>query len=400
MRRRELDTLLSRLLESQPQLSDINFTPGKPPQIDTGGELRFPFIDPPLPELTPWMTEQIALNLLDERRDLVKELMQKGSCDCAYEVPDLARFRVNIFSQRSCYSIVLRKLATRVPTMDDLVLPNVFQQMAALNQGLVLVCGATGQGKSTTMAALLHEMNLTRPVHMVTLEDPIEFVHKHQIGTINQRELSVDFDTWATGLRAALRQAPKVIVLGELRDQETMETALHAAETGHVVLATMHTMGAGQTVSRLIGMFPGPEQTRIRARLAEALKFVAAQWLIPRKGGKRIAILEVLASTLRTQELIREGEHEDKTFYRALAEGVNDGMQTFDQHLVQLFGDDFIEAETVLHFCTDKVFVSQELDRVRYENAMDRGETAPVTGDPALSELKVDFTYGRNKGSQ
>lgn len=393
MRAHELDTLLRRLLESSEGASDLNFTPGKPPQVEVNGDLSFPFIEPPLPELTPWMTEQIALNLLDHREDLIRELLATGAADCAYEVPGLARFRVNIFTQRGRFSIVLRRLATTIPTIHDLVLPLVFQQMATYHKGLVLVTGATGQGKSTTMAALIHEINLTRPVHIVSLEDPIEFTHKHQIGTVNQRELGVDFDSWPNGLRAALRQAPKVIVLGELRDRETMETALHAAETGHLVLGTLHTMGAGQTINRLVGMFPTPDQPRLRARLADALKNVVAQWLVPRKEGGRIAVLEILASTLRTQELIREGESEHKTFYRALFEGRNDSMQTFDQHLIDLLADDFIDEDTVRHYAHDKVWTSQQIDRVAHDRAAEQGEAVPEP--EGFGDLQVDFSYGR-----
>jgi len=393
MRKRELDALLRRLLESGERISDVNFTPGKPPQVEEDGDLRFPFIDPPLPELTPFMTEQVALVLLDQRRDLMRELRDTGSCDCAYEVAGLARFRVNLFTRRGAYAIVLRRLETRIPGIDDLILPGVFRHMATLHKGLILVTGATGQGKSTTMAALVHEINLTRPVHIVTLEDPIEFVHNHEIGTINQRELGTDFNSWSNGLRSALRQSPRVIVLGELRDRATMETAMHAADTGQLVLATLHTLGAGQTIDRLVGMFPGPDQPRMRARLAEALRYVVGQWLVPRKDGGRIAVLEILASTARTRELVREGESEHKTFYRAISEGATDGMQTFDQHLVRLFKDGFIEEETVRHYATDQVFVARAMDRIRYESA-----AGPGAGDPVLDHLEVDFSYGRKGG--
>jgi twitching motility protein PilT len=398
VRTRDLDNLLRRLLESGDRISDINFTPGKPPQVEQDGDLRFPFIEPPLPELTPFMSEQIALNLLHDRRDLVRDLLQKGSCDCAYEVPGLARFRANIFTQRGSLSIVLRKLETQIPTIHDLVLPRVFQQMATLNKGLILLTGAAGQGKTSTMAALIHEVNLTRPVHVITLEDPIEFVHKHQIGTVNQRELGVDFDSWAGGLRAALRQSPRVIVLGELRDRETMETALHAADSGHLVVATMHTLGAGQTIHRLVGMFSGSEQARVRARLAGALQFVVAQWLVPRRSGGRIAALEILGSTVRTRELVREGEKEKKTFYKAMTDGATDGMQTCDQHLVHLFADGLVSETTVSDFCTDRVAVTREMDRILHERSLEVG-SAPRSApqEPGLSDLKVDFTYGRRE---
>ena len=394
MRTRELDTLLRRLLESGERISDINFTPGKPPQVEADGDLTFPFVDPPLPELTPWMTEQIAVNLLHGREQLMRQLLRSGSCDCAYEVPGLARFRVNIFTRRGSLSIVLRRLETKIPSIHDLVLPNVFQKMAALHKGLILVTGATGMGKSTTLASLIHEINVSRPVHVITLEDPIEDVHDHQIGTINQRELGVDFDDWAGGLRAALRQAPKVIVIGELRDRETLETALNAADSGHLVLATMHTLGAGQTINRIAGMFPQDMQPRLRARLADAVQYVVGQWLVPRKDAGRIAALEILASNGRTRELIREGESESRTFYKALTDGVTDGMQTFDQHLVKLFADDFIDGGTVQHYCTDRVWASQQMDRVKHARVA-AGDAAPDAGEPELANLAIDFTHGR-----
>ncbi|MHC4549438.1 MAG: type IV pilus twitching motility protein PilT [Planctomycetota bacterium] len=395
MRTRELDNLLRTLLESGEGISDLNFTPGKPPQVEADGELGFPFVDPPLPELTPFMTEQIALNLLHDREELIRQLMQQGSCDCAYDVPGLARFRCNIFTQRGFITIVLRRLETRIPTIHDLVLPHVFQKMGKLHKGLILVTGATGMGKSTTLAALMHEINLTRPVHVITLEDPIEYVHGHQIGTINQRELGVDFDTWANGLRAAVRQAPKVIVIGELRDRATLETALNASDSGHLVLATMHTLGAGQTINRIVGMFPNEVQPRLRARLADAVQYVVGQWLVPRQGGGRIAALEILASSPRTRELIRDGESEHKTFYKVLSEGAQDGMQTFDQHLVKLFEDDFIDAHTVENYCTDRIRVGRELDRIRHARQVAGDETAVEALDPALADLQMDFTHGR-----
>jgi twitching motility protein PilT len=372
----ELDSLLRTLLESGERLSDLNFTPGKPPQVEIDGQLRFPFVDPPLPELTPFMTEEIALNLLHERPELLRQLLEQGSCDCAYEVPGLARFRANIFTQRGCFSAVLRRLETRVPMLDDLALPPVFRKMTELEKGLVLVTGASGQGKSTTLAALVHEINLTRPVHIVTLEDPIEFLHKHEIGTVNQRELGTDFDTWSNGLRAAVRQSPKVIVLGELRDKETLEAAINASDTGHLVFATMHTLGAGQTIHRIIGMFPSDVQERLRARLADALRYVVAQWLVPRQGDGRIAVLEVLANTRRAADLIREGETEFKTLATVIAQGAADGMQTFDQHLSRLFADDLVDQETVLHYCTDRVWVTREMDRIRH--AREQGGAAAV----------------------
>ena len=391
----DLDPLLNAMLDTAPGISDLNLSVGRPPQVEIDGQLKFPFVDPPLPELTPYMTEQIALNLLHDRQELVRQLLEQGSCDCAYEVPGLARFRANIFTQRGCFSAVLRRLETKIPALDDLALPPVFRKMSQLEKGLVLVTGAGGQGKTTTLAALVHEINLTRAVHVVTLEDPIEFVHKHEIGTVNQRELGTDFDNWGNGLRAAVRQAPKVIVIGELRDRETLEAAINASDTGHLVFATMHTLGASQTIHRIVGMFQSDIQERLRARLADALRYIVAQWLVPRKGGGRVAVLEVLTNTRRAADLIREGESEAKTLSKVISEGAPDGMQTFDQHLARLFEDEFVDAETVLHYCSDRASVSHEMNRIRHERSAKSG-IAAVAQETA--ELKVDFTHGRTPG--
>jgi twitching motility protein PilT len=402
MRTAEVNALLRLLVESGEGVSDLNFTPGKPPQIEAEGELRFPFVDPPLPELSPFMTEQIALCLLENRPGLIKRLLQTGSCDFAFAVPGLSRFRVNVFSQRGAYSIVLRRLATTIPTIHDLVLPPVFEKLAGLRDGLILITGGPGSGKTTTMSSLAHQVNLTRPVHIVTLEDPIEFLHRHQLGTVNQRELGFDFDTFANGVRAALRQAPKVIVVGELRDRETVEVTLSAAETGHLVLSTMQTISAGQTVERLATMFPAAEQQRIRTRLAGCLRYIVAQCLVPKKDGGRIAALEILAPTMRAQELIRTGETEEKTFYKIISEGRGSGMQTFDQHLLRLFEEGWITEDTFRHYSTGRVEIMRQFERVRHALAtapapVPAAPAAPAASEIDISDLKMDYTWGRKR---
>lgn len=394
MRKADLHSLLRVLLESGDDITDLNFTAGKPPQVVKQGELSFPFVDPPLPELTPYMTEQVALGLLRNRAALIRNLLESGSCDFAYTVPGLARFRVNVFSQRGSYSIVLRPLATRIPGIHDLFLPKVFEEIVALQDGLVLLTGGPGTGKTTTMAAIVHELNLSRPVHIVTLEDPVEFLHKHQIGTVNQRELGVDFDSFANGLRAAVRQGPRVIVVGELRDREAVEMALCAAETGHLVLSNMRTVNASQTIHALVGMFDPVEQDRIRQRLAECLRYCVAQTLVPKESGGRIAAFEVMAGTYRVQDLIRLGETEDRLFYHLIRDGRSSGMQTADAHLIQLYQDGLVSEETCRNYLSRRPEVQQLLDRVQAGLARAQADQSLPE---EVGELKMDFTFGRRR---
>jgi len=271
---------------------------------------------------------------------------------------------------------VLRVLPSGIPTLADLHLPAALEGLAALHDGLALVTGATGSGKSTTLAALIGLINATRPVHVVTLEDPVEFEHPQRRATVNQRELGADFPTFAAGLRAALRQAPKVIMVGEVRDAETVEIGLKAAETGHLVLATLHTIDAGQTVGRLAGIFPPSEQRLVRSRLAEVLRFVVAQRLLPREGGGRVAAIEIMGQSLRVRDLIREGEGGDATFHQAIAEGRSQGWQSFDQHIVELFERGLVGAGAALAYASDRTEVSRGIDRVLSR----RGEETSTLG--------------------
>src|SRR5271169_3111351 len=310
MRRPELDHLLTTMLDSQPEVSDLLFTVDKPLQVESFGELKPVSMEMPIERLTPFQTEMVALNLVGDNQWHLVDLLRRGSCDTAYTLTDKARFRINIFSQRGNYSIVLRKLNTAIPTLDSLNFPEIIKEIPREKTGLVLVTGATGSGKSTTLAAVLNEISHTRPVHIITLEDPIEFIHPHDLATFNQRELGTDFDSFSTGLRAALRQAPKVILVGEMRDRETIKIALSAAETGHLVLSTLHTIDAGQTINRILGMFETEEQEQVRVRLADTLRWVISQRLAPRVGGGRQALLEIMGANLRTKETIVHGEVE------------------------------------------------------------------------------------------
>lgn len=318
MRRPELDHVLTTMLDAQPEVSDLLFTVNRPLQVEAYGELKPVSLDPVLDRLTPYQTEALALNLVGENQWHLQDLMRKGSCDTSFQLGERARFRVNIFSQRGHYSIVCRKLNTVIPTLTTLNFPEILQQIPREKTGLVLVTGATGSGKSTTLAAVLNEINLSKSVHIVTLEDPVEFVYPSVRATFNQREQGTDFDCFSSGLRAALRQAPKIILVGEMRDRETVSIALSAAETGHLVVSTLHTIDAGQTINRILGMFEPEEQDQIRMRLADSLRWVVSQRLVPRIGGGRHALLEIMGSNLRTQETIRLGESEGKSFYEII----------------------------------------------------------------------------------
>src|ERR1043165_6754298 len=316
MRRPELDHVLSTMLNSQPEVSDLLFTVDKPLQVESFGDLKPVTCDPPIEQLTPFQTEMVALNLMGDNQWHITDLIRRGSCDTAYTLADKARFRISIFSQRGNHSIVLRKLNTVIPTLEWLKFPEIIAQIPREKTGLVLVTGATGAGKSTTLAAVLNEMNHTKPVHIITLEDPVEFVHSHDRATFNQRELGTDFDTFSNGLRAALRHAPKVILVGEMRDRETVKIALSAAETGHLVLSTLHTIDAGQTVNRILGMFEPEEQEQIRIRLADTLRWVISQRLVPKIGGGRFPLVEVMGSNLRTKETILQREGGGERLYQ------------------------------------------------------------------------------------
>jgi twitching motility protein PilT len=365
MQRHELDRILTRMLEARDGASDLNFTVGRPPQVEVHGQLTPVATDLPLPRLTPFQTEAIALALLGRDRRLTDTLVRTGSCDLPYALGAAARFRVNIFQQRGYYSIVLRRLASEVPTLESLGLPPVLGRVAEERNGLVLVTGATGSGKSTTLAAILNIINETKAVHVVTLEDPVEFVHPVKQATFNQRELGTDFDSFANGLRAALRQAPKVILVGEMRDRDTMEIGLSAAETGHLVMSTLHTVDAGSTINRVLGMFDRDEERQARMRLASALRWVVCQRLLPKVGGGRVAALEIMGMNLRIEEIILNGESEGKTFYEVVHDSEGLGMQTFDSHILRLFQGGQITEETALSFASRRSAVARGLDTIK-----------------------------------
>lgn len=388
MRKQEIDYILGRMLDTYGNVSDLNITVGKPFQVETSGQLSGVELDPPVPELTPFQTEIFALNLINQDRRLTETLLAEGSCDSSYALPGKARFRVNIFSQRGNYSIVLRKLETRIPTFEDMNLPEAFHKMAEEKNGIILVTGATGSGKSTSLAALLNDINDRKSIHIVTLEDPVEYVHPHRKATFNQREMGTDFDTFANGLRAALRQAPKVILVGEMRDRETVEIGLSAAETGHLVLSTLHTVDAGQTINRILGMFSNEEETQIRIRLADTVRWIVCQRLLPKEGGGRVAAFEIMGSNLRTKDTILHGESEGKTFYEIIEAGKAFGWTTFDDYIINLYEQGLISEETGRAYASNKGIVGRGIDSVKSS----KGEK---TTD--LGKLEVDKGYGKPK---
>ena len=365
MRRPELDQILTTMLASQPEVSDLLFTTDRPPQVESYGELKPVVFDPPIEKLTPFQNETIALNIVGDNLWQIEDLIRHGSCDASYALYDKARFRVNVFSQRGNYSTVCRQLSTEIPTLEKLKFPDILKQLPREKTGLILITGATGSGKSTTLAAILDEINHSKAAHIVTLEDPVEFLHKHQMSTFNQRELGVDFDSYANGLRAALRQAPKVILVGEMRDRDTVKIALSAAETGHLVLSTLHTVNAGETINRILGMFEPDEQEQLRTRLSDSLRWVVSQRLAPKIGGGRQALLEIMGSNLRIQETIRLGESEGKTFYEIIDASYAFGWRTFDQACLDAFEQGLITEDTATLYCTKRSVVSRSIDNLK-----------------------------------
>jgi twitching motility protein PilT len=317
-------TVIQTMIAAGEGISDLVFSPGRPPQVSGLSMLR------------PVDTAGIACDLIGDNELVLRTLREQGACDLSYSLPQQCRFRVNIFKQRGTFAIVMRLIANTIPTLSELGLPAMLADVMSLKTGIVLVTGPTGAGKSTTLAAMIDGINETRAEHIVTIEDPIEFLHRHKKGTVHQRELHSDTPTFALALRAALRQAPKVILVGEMRDRETIEIALTAAETGHLVLSTLHTIDASKTVDRIIGSFELSDQERIRVRFAATFRYIISQRLLPRRGGGRMAILEVLKATMRTREYVEKGEREGRSLLDAMRDGDIDGMQYFDGELEKL----------------------------------------------------------------
>ena len=362
MDRETVDALLTGMLESADGVSDLLFISGKPPLIEVHGRLHeFP-IDTPESVLTPPLIEQLAGQIINGNERLRMEFAATGSCDCSYAIEDLARFRVNIFKQNGRHAIVMRRLQSEIPTLEKLGLPPVFREIVKEKNGIILVTGATGTGKTTTLAAMINELNRNDEIHIVTLEDPIEFFHKHGKAAISQRELGKDFHSFSDGLRAALRQAPKVILVGEIRDRETLEIAMTASETGHLVFSTLHTISAGQTISRILGMFNRDDEQQLRQRLSETLRFVISQRLVNKIAGGRLLVTEIMGSSLRTREAIVYGESENKSFHEIIEAGSTLGWHSFDQELLRACEAGIIANETAMLHCTNKGKMQRDLD--------------------------------------
>ncbi len=387
LNRADVDHVIARMLESHENISDLNVSVGRPFQVVSAGRLVPVSMDFPIGEITPYQAEIFALQLVNSDSRLLKTLIREGSCDFSYELPGQARFRVNVFQQKGCYTTVMRKLSTHIPTIAELNLPESFFKVAKEKNGIILFTGATGTGKSTSLAAILNEINESDPAHVVTLEDPIEFVHSHKKATFNQRELGTDFDSFANGLRAALRQAPNVILVGEMRDRETIEIGLSAAETGHLVFSTLHTVDAGQTINRIIGMFNKDEEQQIRIRLADTVRWVVCQKLLPKVGGGRVAVFEVMSNNVRIKDAILNGESEGKTFYEIIDSGEAFNMMTFDKDILRCFEHGLITEETALSYSSHRAVVGRGIDQIKAR----KGEkTSDIEG------LKLDSDYDRN----
>ena len=350
----DLPPIIERMLLVSDKISDLNFSVGQLPQVEINGKLT-PVQPLGMQKLSPYQTEIIALTLMHGNPDAAERLARTGTADLSYSLPSRARFRVNIFQQRGVYSIVMRVIPTNIPTLKSLGLPPHLADVSELRNGLVLVTGPTGSGKSSTQAAIIDIINEKKYYHIVTIEDPIEYLHLHKRSTINQREVGHDTRDFPSALRATLRQAPKVILIGEMRDFETTEIALEAAETGHLVLSTLHTIDASKTVDRIIGLYPKNEEPVIRTRLAQTFRYIVSQRLIPRADGNgRIAAVEILRSSPRTREYIEVGEVEGKSLLDAMRDGKLDGMQDFDSVIKGLIESKVVSMEDGLAFATNQ----------------------------------------------
>jgi twitching motility protein PilT len=384
--------LLLAMLQVSTHVSDLIFSPGSHPHVEVSGQLVAVKI-PGLSVLSPDDTQRVAQELIGDNKQALTMLQQQGSCDISYSLPGTARFRVNVFVQRGSHAIVMRVIPKSIPSFAELKLPEELAHIADLKNGIVLVTGPTGSGKSSTLAAILDRINETKAYHILTIEDPVEFMHRHKRSIVHQRELHSDTPSFAMALRAALRQAPKVILVGEMRDKETIEIALEAAETGHLVLSTLHTTDASKTVERIIGVFPLTEQHTIRNRFAKSFRYIVSQRLLPRQGGSgRVAAIEILKSTLRTREYLDKGEVEGKSLLDAMRDGDTEGMQHFDGEIEKLIRADLIGYDTAMAYATNPGNLRLQLSDLGVD--LPPGQTQPTqaknAGRPAQTKKNED----------
>ena len=380
--------LLRQMLKTSDKVSDLLFSPGRPPQVELAGKL-IPVPFPGLEKLMPAHTAGMAKLIVGNHSIANESLEKSGSADLSFSAPGEARFRVNIFKQRGTYAIVMRVIPTNPPNFNDFNLPEQLKEIVNIKNGIVLVTGPTGSGKSSTLAAVIDLINETQAFHVVTIEDPIEFLHAHKQCTIHQRELHSDTPSFAIALRAALRQAPKVILVGEMRDKETIEVALEAAETGHLVLSTLHTIDAAKTIDRIIGVFPKNEERVIRTRIAQSFRYIISQRLIPKPDGKgRVAAIEILKSTMRTREYIEKGESEGKSLIDAMEQGDQDGMQTFDGVIEQMIRSGVLTQEAAIPYATNAGNLLLRLGDLGGKTHVPAGEAAAKDDDSMLDMIE------------
>src|SRR6266478_179390 len=378
--------IVATMLRASKQVSDLIFSPGRAPQVEINGQLREVNIAG-VGKLLPEATSRIANDMIGRHEIVSGKLEKEGAADLSYSLPGVARFRVNVFRQRGTYAIVMRLIPQTIPDFAALNLPPHLGEIAELRNGIVLVTGPTGSGKSSTLAAILNKINEEKAYHILTIEDPIEFLHRHKKSTIHQRELHSDTPSFALALRAALRQAPKVILVGEMRDRETIEIALEASETGHLVLSTLHTIDAAKTVERIIGVFPLADQQSIRTRLSKAFRFIVSQRLLPKKDGSgRVAAIEILKSTMRTREYVEKGESEGKSLLDAMRDGTTEGMQHFDGEIEKLIRNGIVDFETGLTYSTNAGNLRLELADY-LENPVN---TAPAKKASQATEIEIE----------
>ena len=381
--------LIAAMLKGREHISDLIFSPGHAPQIESSGqlvELKFQGLE----RLNPEHTRQIANDLMGSLSYAREKLEKEGATDLSYSIPAVCRFRVNIFRQRGTHAIVMRVIPNKVPSFEDLKLPQQLAEIVHLRNGIVLVTGPTGSGKSSTLAAIIDRANSERAIHILSIEDPIEFCHNHKKATVHQRELHSDTPTFALALRAALRQAPKIILVGEMRDRETIEIALEAAETGHLVLSTLHTIDASKTVERIVGVFPLSDQQSIRNRFAKAFRFIVSQRLLPRRDGKgRVAALEILKSTMRTREYVEKGESEGKSLVDAMTDGAQEGMQHFDGELERLIRNGTVELEIGLSYASNAGNLRLSLTDFVEEQAAQAAQAAAQATEQSAEKVET-----------